>query len=156
MPDVPKGFAVQVFARGLKQAPRHPDRAERRCLRGGKRQRTRPGLPRRRRPKGGPATPEVFAENLDRPYGIVFHPPSDPRYVYVAAANQVVRFPYRTETARRPGRPKSSSRTSPPSGIGRATWRSPGTGKRLFVSIGSASNVAAGDAGEDAGGNPGL
>ena len=28
MPDVPKGFAVQVFATGLKNASRHPDRAE--------------------------------------------------------------------------------------------------------------------------------
>ena len=45
---------------------------------------------------GAPAKPEVFVENLDQPYGIVFLPPADPRYVYVAAANQVVRYPYRS------------------------------------------------------------
>ena len=29
--------------------------------------------------RGSSATPEVFAENLDRPYGIAFHPPENPR-----------------------------------------------------------------------------
>ena len=93
VPDVPKGFAVQVFARGLNNPASS-------------------GLPRTAisswrkvgaavfwsspadAARGAPATPEVFAENLDRPYGIVFQPPSDPQYVYVAAADQVVRFPY--------------------------------------------------------------
>jgi hypothetical protein len=29
----------------------------------------------------------VLAENLDRPCGVAFYPPADPRYVYVALAN---------------------------------------------------------------------
>ena len=44
---------------------------------------------------GAQAKPEVFAEGLDWPYGIVFHPPHEPQHVYVGAANQVVRYPYR-------------------------------------------------------------
>src|SRR5690606_33372922 len=44
--------------------------------------------------ESAPAKPDIFAENLDQPYGILFHPADEPRYVYVAAANQVVRFPY--------------------------------------------------------------
>src|SRR5690606_25575944 len=41
-----------------------------------------------------PAKPEVFAEGLDRPFGIAFYPSDEPKYVYVGAASQVVRFPY--------------------------------------------------------------
>ena len=52
---------------------------------------------------GPPAKAEVFAENLDRPYGIVFQPPADPQYVYVAAANQVVRYPYRSGAVKAAG-----------------------------------------------------
>jgi hypothetical protein len=38
------------------------------------------------------AKAEVFARNLDRPYGIAFVQPAEPRYVYVAAANQVIGY----------------------------------------------------------------
>lgn len=84
-PKVPEGFAVETFAGGFKQprtlrvAPNGDiflsESGTGRVLlfRGGA--------------SGAPAQPEVFAENLDRPYGIVFQPPADPRYVYVAAAN---------------------------------------------------------------------
>ncbi|MBN8906778.1 MAG: hypothetical protein J0H99_09190, partial [Rhodospirillales bacterium] len=45
--------------------------------------------------EGGDAAPAVFAKGLDRPYGIAFYPPGpDPRFVYVAETDQVVRFPY--------------------------------------------------------------
>ena len=43
-----------------------------------------------------PAEPEVFVEGLDRPFGIAFYPTGEPDYIYVAAANQVVRYPYST------------------------------------------------------------
>ena len=96
VPDVPKGFAVQVFARGLEQ-PRviriAPNGDIFVAESGSGRVLVFPADAAR----GAPATPEVFAENLDRPYGIVFQPPSDPQYVYVAAADQVVRFPYRPQ-----------------------------------------------------------
>ena len=94
MPDVPKGFAVQVFAKGLKQ-PRviriAPNGDIFVAESGSGRVLVFPADA----AKGGPANPEVFAENLERPFGIVFHPPSDPQHVYVGAANQVVRYPYR-------------------------------------------------------------
>ena len=93
--------------------------------------------------RGGPATPEVFAENLDRPYGIVFHPPSDPQYVYVAAANQVVRFPYNGD--RKATGPAEVVIPNIPT---KRHWTRDlavsRDGRRLFVSIGSSTNVAAG------------
>ncbi len=92
LPKVPAGFAVQVFASGFKQP-----RTLRVAPNGdiflsesgtGRVLVFRPGA------GGAPARPEVFAENLERPYGIAFVPPVNPQYVYVAAANQVVRYPY--------------------------------------------------------------
>src|SRR4029079_650498 len=91
----------------------------------------------------GPAPPEGFAEQLDRPYGIVFEPPSDPQYVYVGAANQVVRFPYNGD--RRATGPAEVVIPNIPT---KRHWTRDlevsRDGKRLFVSIGSASNIAAG------------
>jgi hypothetical protein len=37
----------------------------------------------------------IFASGLERPFGITFYPPGpDPKWVYVAETNAVVRFPY--------------------------------------------------------------
>jgi glucose/arabinose dehydrogenase len=140
MPNVPKGFTVQVFASGLKQprvirvAPNGDvfvaESGSGRVLA------FRPDT------GGGLATPEVFAENLDRPYGIVFAPPSDPQYVYVAAANQVVRLPYNGD--RKATGPAEVVIPNIPT---KRHWTRDleisRDGRRLFVSIGSSSNVAA-------------
>jgi glucose/arabinose dehydrogenase len=142
MPDVPKGFAVQVFAKGLKQ-PRviriSPSGDIFVAESGSGRVLVFPADA----AGGGPAMHEVFAENLERPYGIVFHPPSDPQYVYVAAANQIVRFPYNGD--RKATGPAEVVIPNLPT---KRHWTRDlevsQDGKRLFVSIGSASNVADG------------
>ena len=100
MPDVPKGFAVQVFARGLKQpriirvAPNGDIFVAESASGAAEGASGRVLVFRANAAQGAPA-PEVFAENLERPYGIAFVPPSNPQHVYVAAANQIVRYPYR-------------------------------------------------------------
>jgi glucose/arabinose dehydrogenase len=39
--------------------------------------------------------PDVFAEGLDRPFGIAFYPAGpNPRYVYIGTTTQIVRYPY--------------------------------------------------------------
>ena len=43
-------------------------------------------------PKAAQTT--VFAEGLDRPFGIAFFPAANPKWIYVANNNSVVRFPY--------------------------------------------------------------
>ena len=88
-----QGFAVQVFASGLKQ-PRVIRIAPNGDIFVAESGSGRVLVFAADAAGDAPATPEVFAENLERPYGIVFHPPTEPRYVYVAAANQVVRYPY--------------------------------------------------------------
>jgi glucose/arabinose dehydrogenase len=141
MPDVPRGFAVQVFATSLKQ-PRVMRTAPNGDIflseSGSGRVLVFPADAGR----DGPASPEVFAENLDRPYGIVLYPPSDPQYIYVAAANQVVRFPYNGD--RKATGPAEVIIANIPT---KRHWTRDlevsRDGKRLFISIGSSSNVAA-------------
>ena len=108
LPQVPAGFSVTLFASGLDRAA---DRSARRRTatssspRARRRPRPRARAPRRRRAR--PRPPHVFAAGLDRPFGIAFYPPGpDPRFVYVATTDQVVRFPYRSGdlAASRPGR----------------------------------------------------
>ena len=79
LPKVPNGFAVQVFASGFKQ-PRTL-----RVAPNGDIFLSESGAGRvlvfRANASGVPAKPEVFAESLERPYGIAFVPPADPQYV---------------------------------------------------------------------------
>lgn len=142
VPDVPEGFAVQVFARGLKQ-PRvirvAPNGDIFVAESGSGRVLVFPADA----AQGVPATPEIFAENLDRPYGIVFQPPSDPQYVYVAAANQVVRFPYNGDR-----KATGAAEVVIPNIPTKRHWTRDlavsRDGRRLFVSIGSSTNVVPG------------
>lgn len=141
LPDVPNGFAVQVFAKGLKQ-PRVIRTAPNGDIfvaeSGNGRVLMFPAGA-----SSGPATAEIFAENLDRPYGIIFHPPSDPRHVYVAAASQVVRYPYRSGDRKANGPVEVIIANLPTKRHWTRDLEVSRDGQRLFMSIGSASNVAA-------------
>ncbi len=87
----------------------------------------------------------VFTTDVTRPFGIAFYPPGpEPRWVYVAETNAVVRFPYVSGDLVARGAPEVI--------VPRLTGTSGGhwtrdvafsaDGRRMFVSIGSASNVA--------------
>jgi glucose/arabinose dehydrogenase len=46
-------------------------------------------------PAGKAATINTYATNLDHPFGIAFYPKgSNPKWIYIGTATQVVRFPY--------------------------------------------------------------
>jgi glucose/arabinose dehydrogenase len=139
LPKVPDGFTVQVFAGGFKQ-PRTL-----RIAPNGDIFLSESGTGRvlvfRADSGGAPAKPEVFAENLDRPYGIVFQPPGDPQYVYVAAANQVVRYPYRNGESKAAGPAETVIGNIPTKRHWTRDLAISRDGKRLFVSVGSASNL---------------
>jgi glucose/arabinose dehydrogenase len=85
---------------------------------------------------------EIFAAGLQRPYGIAFYPSgSDPKFVYVASPDSVVRFPYRSGGMKASG--PAEKIASLPSGGGHWTRDlafSPDD-KTLYVSVGSGSNV---------------
>jgi len=139
VPRVPDGFAVQVFATGFKM-PRTL-----RVAPNGDIFLSESGTGRvlvfRAGTGGAPAKPEVFAENLDRPYGIVFLPPADPRYVYVAAANQVVRYPYRNGAVKAEGPAEVIVGDIPTERHWTRDLAVSRDGKRLFLAVGSGSNL---------------
>lgn len=92
----------------------------------------------------------VFADRgLKDPFGIAFYPPgSEPQFLYVANTNGVVRYPYRNGDTKARGPVEKLSAELSAGGLltGGGHWTrdiafSP-DGKRMFVSIGSASNVS--------------
>jgi glucose/arabinose dehydrogenase len=87
---------------------------------------------------------QVFASGLKLPFGVAFYPPGpDPRYVYVAANSQVVRFTYRNGDLAASGPPEVVVSALPG---GRGHWTRDiafsQDGKTMFVSVGSGSNDA--------------
>jgi glucose/arabinose dehydrogenase len=90
------------------------------------------------------ARTDVFAENLKQPFGIAFYPNSkNPKWLYVAETNRVVRYAFKKGDVNARGAPEVVV-PELPSGGGHFTRDiafSP-DGRRMFVSVGSASNVA--------------
>ena len=91
---------------------------------------------------------EVFATGLEQPFGIAFYPPGpDPQWVYVGNTGSVVRFPYHNGDLKASG-PAQTIVPDIPSG-GRLTGGGHWTrdvifsrdGKKMYVSVGSQSNV---------------
>lgn len=139
MPQVPDGFAVEIFAEGLTQP---------RVIRVA--------------PNGDifvsdseagrvlvyaadaelPAEPETFAEGLNQPFGIAFYPAEAPEYVYVAQAEKVARFPYAEGDRTASGEAEEIITGIPTERHWTRDLAVAPDGERLFVSIGSASNVA--------------
>ncbi|WP_414474451.1 PQQ-dependent sugar dehydrogenase [Microvirga sp. M2] len=141
LPAVPQGFTVQVVARDLNQ-PRviriAPNGDVFVAESGSGRVLVFPADA----AKAGPAKPEVFAEGIQKPFGIVFYPPAEPRYVYVGATNQVVRFPYRLGDRKASGPAQVIIPDIPTKRHWTRDLAVSRDGQRLFVSIGSSTNVA--------------
>jgi glucose/arabinose dehydrogenase len=91
---------------------------------------------------GKPEQMQVFAGGLNRPFGINFYPAGpDPQWVYVGNTDRVVRFPYQNGDMKARG-PAEHIADLPG---GESHWTrdiqfSP-DGRKMFVSVGSASNV---------------
>jgi glucose/arabinose dehydrogenase len=141
IPEVPKGFAVSVISKGLKQ-PRVIRVAPNGDIFVAESGNGRVLVISAGAEKGV-TTPEVFAENLERPFGIVFHPPASPQHIYVGTASQVVRFPYRGGDKKATGPAEVIIPNIPTTRHWTRDLAASRDGQRLFVSIGSASNVAA-------------
>jgi glucose/arabinose dehydrogenase len=147
-PKVPAGFKVEEYAKGL-DGPRLIRAAPNGDLFVAE---SYEGRVRVLRAKEGAArveTNEVFASGLDRPFGIAFYPPGpDPQYVYVANTGTVVRFPYRSGDLKARGAAEVLVSNIPGGGQlrGGGHWTRDVVfsrdGKRMFVSVGSHSNVS--------------
>lgn len=99
---------------------------------------------------GKPDLNQVFTDRaLHDPFGIAFYPPGpDPQYLYVANTDGVIRFPYRNGDLKARGPAEKLGAELSAGGLlrGGGHWTrglvfSP-DGKKMYVSIGSASNVS--------------
>jgi len=140
-PEVPAGFKVELYATGLDQprlirtAPNgdffvaESRLGEIRVFRG-------------ITAEGAPQQSATFAKGLKRPFGINFYPPGpDPQWVYVGDTDSVVRFPYRNGDLEARG--PAEHIADLPSGGGHWTRdiQFAPDGKKMFVSVGSGSNI---------------
>lgn len=139
-PDVPPGFRVQVLARGLNQ-PRVLRKAPNGDIFVAESGSGRV-LVFADKPGRGKAKHKVFAKGLDRPFGIAFYPAKRPRYVYVGAADRVVRYRYKAGDRKARGQAQVIISDIPTVRHWTRDLAVAPDGKHLFVSIGSASNVA--------------
>jgi glucose/arabinose dehydrogenase len=93
--------------------------------------------------EGKPKQTEIFASGLNRPYGIAFYPPgANPQWVYVGNTDAVVRFAYRNGDLH--ASLAAEKIADLPSGA-RGHWtrdlQFSIDGKKMFVAVGSGSNV---------------
>jgi glucose/arabinose dehydrogenase len=143
--SVPTHFTVTMFAKGL-SGPRLLRVAPNGDIFIAE---TRANRVRVMRAADGAETPsenQVFAAALNHPFGIAFYPPGDdPQFIYVANQNSVVRFPYHKGDLKAAADapevivPKLAETTGGHTTRDVAFSRD---GKRMFISVGSGSNVA--------------
>jgi glucose/arabinose dehydrogenase len=96
-----------------------------------------------RKADGTPEQTSVFATGLNRPSGIAFYPAgSSPQWIYIGNTNAVVKFPYKSGDLKASG-PAAVIVPELPSGGGHWTrdLAFSQDGRRMFVGVGSASNV---------------
>lgn len=139
-PRVPAGFTVRAFASGLKR-PREMQVAPNGDVFVAEFGNGRVLVFQAGGGGGASAQPHVFAEDLDRPYGIAFLPPANPQYVYVAAANRVVRYPYRAGDTKAGGPAEVIVPDIPTKRHSTRALVASRDGRRLFLAVGSASNL---------------
>ena len=142
--QVPPGFKVGVFAsnmegaRAMKLAPNGDIFLTE----------TRGGFVKVLRPSADGATAAsitTFAQGLNLPFGIALYPARSPKWLYVAETNRVVRYAYKVGDQKAGGLPEIVVPELSPVGTGGHFTRDIAfslDGKRMFVSVGSASNVA--------------
>ena len=149
-PKVPPGFNIELYAGGFRN-PRFLLTAPNGDIFVVESRANQIKVLRDTNADGKPEVTEVFAErDLNKPFGIAFYPPGDnPQFLYVANTDGVIRFPYRNGDLKARGLAEQlGARLSG----GAAHLRSGGhwtrdivfspDGKKMYVSIGSRSNVS--------------
>jgi glucose/arabinose dehydrogenase len=153
LPHAPAGFKVNLFAEGLDN-PRLVRAAPNGDLFLAESDPGRilvfHGISR----SGKPRKVETFATGFHRPFGIAFYPPGPhPQFIYIANTGSVVRIPYKNGDLKAAAA-KQAVIPILPSGDetvgGGGHWTRDITfspdGKRMFISVGSRTNVADTDA----------
>ena len=148
-PQVPAGFKIEEYASGLRD-PRVLLTAPNGDIFVSESRADQIRVLRDKDGDGKPDSNEVFTESdLKKPFGIAFYPPGpEPQYLYVANTDGVIRFPYRNGDLKARGPAEKLGAHLSPGGLlrGGGHWTrglafSP-NGKKMYVSIGSLSNVS--------------
>jgi glucose/arabinose dehydrogenase len=142
--SVPKGFKVGLFAKDL-EGPRKIVVTPGGELfvtetRGGRVSVLHPAADGRSSEKS-----QVFADGLDKPFGIAFFPSAeDPKWLYIAENNRVIRFAFKKGDVQASGAPEVVVPQLATSSGGHSTRdiAFSADGRHLYVSVGSQSNVA--------------
>jgi hypothetical protein len=143
---VPPGFSVTRFAGGL-SAPRLARVAPNGDIFVAETGAGRLRVLRAADGAGAAATVAVFASHLEGPFGIAFYPAGpNTQWVYVAQRNSVIRFPYRAGDLQARAASEIVVARLAGSTAGHTTRdvAFSADGRRMFVSVGSGSNVAEG------------
>ena len=142
-PSAPAGFKVELYAAGLdnprtlRTAPNgdiflvESDPGRIRVFRG-------------LTTGGKPEQAAIFVSGLKQPYGLAFYPPGpDPQWLYVGSTAEVVRFPYHKGDLQASGPPQHIADLPHGGWFGHTTRAVEFSrdGKRMFVAVGSGSNV---------------
>jgi glucose/arabinose dehydrogenase len=141
MPVAPAGFKVELYAHDGLKAPRQIRRAPNGDLFVAEQS---SGEIKIVRDNNGKPEISVFATGLKVPFGINFYPPGpNPQWVYIGNTGSVLRFAYKNGDLKATGMPETLFADLPVGGghVTRDLVFSP-DGKRMFVAVGSSSNVA--------------
>jgi len=140
-PKAPAGFTVQIYATGLDN-PRMLRIAPNGDIFLAESSTGKIKVFRGITVDGKPKQVSVFATGLNQPYGIAFYPLGEnPQWVYIGNTDAVVRFPYRSGDLRASG--PAQHIVDLPHGGGHWTRavEFSADGKKMFVAVGSSSNV---------------
>ena len=148
-PQVPAGFDVEMVASGFKQ-PRVIRAAPNGDLFVADSEANEIHVLRMKDESATPTENSVFASGLNQPYGIAFYPPGpNPEWVYVANTDGIVRYPYKSGDLAASGKAETVVEGLPTGYHWTRDIAFAPDGSRMFVSVGSGSNI-----GEDVTGEP--
>jgi len=143
-PHVPPGFVVEEYVTGLDQ-PRTMRVAPNGDVFLAESGAARIRVLRAHDGATHPGQTSVFASGLSRPFGIDFWPPGpNPRFVYVALTDQVVRFPYQSGDLQARGPAQVIVPSLPSGGHWTRDLVFARDGQHMYVSVGSDSNAGTG------------
>jgi glucose/arabinose dehydrogenase len=142
MPQVPAGFKVELLAEGL-SGPREIRTAPNGDIFVSETRAGRIRVLRLSDDGSKVIKKEIFAGGLSMPFGLGFFPSDKPQWVYVANTGSIVRFRYRDGDLKAADRPETVAEL-PHGGHSTRDIVFTRDGKRVLVSIGSASNDAEG------------
>lgn len=140
-PVAPAGFKVELFASGLDN-PRLLRTAPNGDVFLAESEAGRIRVFRGMTSDGKPDQSAIFASGLKQPYGIAFYPAGpDPQWVYIGNTNEVVRFAYKNGDLKASAGPEHVADLPGGGGHWTRALDFSKDGKKLFVAVGSASNV---------------